>query len=64
MTGLGDNVYHIVGREKLPLFDVYGFSAFGAGADKVRLPAKKGRRLQNVNDGGHFRNFGFGVNVG
>ena len=63
LARLGNDVHHVFGSEELTLLDVDGLSRRGDGADEVRLAAEKRRRLQDVDDGGDFRNFFFGVHV-
>ena len=47
-AGLFDDVLHVARSEELSLLDVDGTARDGAGADEVRLTAKEGGRLQDV----------------
>ena len=45
-----DHIPHIPGGQKLPLFHIDHLPRGGDRQDEIRLPAKKGGNLQNIED--------------
>ncbi len=52
--GLVDDVFHIPGRQKLPLLDIHRPAGTRHVLDKVGLSTQKGRRLKDIHYGSHF----------
>ena len=61
---LGDNLFHVVRREKLPLLDVDGFAGCRDRLDEIGLAAQERWGLQHVDHRGGGRNFLDRVDVG
>ena len=64
LTRLVDHVFHVTGREKLPLLDIDRLAGACHGVNEISLTAKKGRRLQYVNRCRNGRDLFDGVHIG
>jgi hypothetical protein len=53
ITGLGDDIAHVGGRQKLPFLDVHRLAGSGDGLDEIGLATQEGGRLQDIDNAGN-----------